>query len=531
MKAKRILACILSAAMLISMFAATSIPSVSAVISDSDVLLDLDFSAYNGEATLADKTGNLTVDMTGIEVGEGRETGTASAKLDGTDAIRWRGAEYDPFALTDTGFTLSVWYNVSEFTNWTQWFAYGRCQNYGMILQYGDNGAANPKLSYNTHPQLKEGTGYPGENQWVMVTVKQDYDTKLLSVYVNGQLISAALRDYTMKDIATLEGDYNASYNLGAPIDRETCWDYWSGDGKLNGLIGSCAIYGRALTDSEIAKLYNSEYVEPEQPTVSSGLLLDLDFSAYNGEATLADKTGNLTVDMTGIEVGEGRETGTASAKLDGTDAIRWRGEDYDPFVHTDTGMTINMWLSIDTFKEWSQYFTYGRSAGFGLVMQYSSAHAAHFNMVYGATATGDGDSAYPGTGTWMMITLTQDYATNSLSLYVNGECKLTRDMPADMKNVATFGSANAQYNIGAPVDIFDQWSSDGKLDGCVDSLQIYGSAKTATEIAELYAPTPSVDQEAIDNVISLIDAIGEVAATAASESKIVAAETAYAAL
>ncbi|MGI6270363.1 MAG: discoidin domain-containing protein, partial [Candidatus Howiella sp.] len=42
---------------------------------------------------------------------------------------------------------------------------------------------------------------------------------------------------------------------------------------------------------------------------------------------------------------------------------------------------------------------------------------------------------------------------------------------------------------------------------------------------------TPSVDQEAIDNVISLIDAIGEVAATAASESKIVAAETAYAAL
>lgn len=73
------------------------------------------------------------------------------------------------------------------------------------------------------------------------------------------------------------------------------------------------------------------------------------------------------------------------------------------------------------------------------------------------------------------MITLTQDYATNSLSLYVNGECKLTRDMPADMKNVATFGSANAQYNIGAPVDIFDQWSSDGKLDGRVDSLQIYG--------------------------------------------------------
>ena len=42
---------------------------------------------------------------------------------------------------------------------------------------------------------------------------------------------------------------------------------------------------------------------------------------------------------------------------------------------------------------------------------------------------------------------------------------------------------------------------------------------------------SPSVDQEAIDNVISLIGAIGEVAATAASESKIVAAETAYAAL
>ena len=534
MKAKRILACILSAAMLISMFAATSIPSVSAVISESDLLLDLDFSDYNGEATLTDKTGNLTVDMTGIEVGEGREDGTKAAQLDGTDAIRWRGDDYDPFALTDTGFTLSVWYNIAEYKEWTQWFAYGRRQDYGMICQYSGTAAANPKLSYGTHPQMKESTGYPGINTWAMVTVKQDYSTKLLSVYVNGQLIQASVWNYTMKDVATYTEDgasYNASYNLGAPIDRNNCWDYWSGDGKLNGLIGSCAIYGRALTDSEIAKLYDSTYVEPEQPSVSSGLLLDLDFSAYNGEASLADKTGNLTVDMTGVEIGEGREDGTASAKLNGETAIRWRGEDYDPFIHTDTGMTINMWLSVDSFKEWSQYFSYGRVAGYGLVMQYSTAHAVHYSMVYGSKATDDGDNAYPGTGSWMMVTMTQDYATNSLSLYVNGERKLVREMPADMKDVATFGSYNAQYNIGAPVSIFDQWSSDGKLNGRVASFQIYGSAKTEEEVAELFNPTPAIDQEAIDNVISLIDEIGEVSATAESLAKIVAAEEAYAAL
>ncbi len=255
-KCRSLLAFLLSLSMIFGMFAA--IPSASAVISDDDVILDLDFSDYTGGA-IQDKKSGKTLMESGLEAVSGRD-GKQAAKFTGTadNYIRWNSDVLDPFAQAENGITISMWVNFSTLDDWTQYFAYIKDKDdneaNGFLMQLGGSVDVSRMNVIYKGSQRATGSGIKAvKDEWTLITFSQDAD-KTMKAYINGELVSTATADETLYAISQ-KSDVVAEYNIGGPVSSAR--NMWSGDKKLNGLMESFTMYNRALTALEVARLYN----------------------------------------------------------------------------------------------------------------------------------------------------------------------------------------------------------------------------------------------------------------------------------
>ena len=256
-KCRSLLAFLLSLSMIFGMFAA--IPSASAVISDDDVILDLDFSDYTGGA-IQDKKSGKTLMESGLEAVSGRD-GKQAAKFTGAadSYIRWNSDVLDPFAQTENGVTISMWVNFSTLDDWTQYCAYIKDKEAngdinGFLMQLGGSVDVSRMNVIYKGSQRATGSGIKAvKDEWTLVTFSQDAD-KTMKAYINGELVSTVTADEALYAISQ-KSDVVAEYNIGGPVSSAR--DMWSGDKKLNGLMESFTMYNRALTALEIARLYD----------------------------------------------------------------------------------------------------------------------------------------------------------------------------------------------------------------------------------------------------------------------------------
>ena len=299
MKAKKLLALLLSMAMVFTMMTALTVTSASAVVTDDDLLLNLDFTSYNGEATVSDTTGNLTVNTEGFVSGTGRLDGQSSIKFDGNQRIKWRCDDYDPFAHAEDGLTISAWMKYDVRIGWTQYFAYKKerfeGQNSGFVMQgNGDGNRGNAiRANYMYRERqfdLQDGCFERGEitmDNWVMVTYTQD-NSGTVKIYVNGQEMGSRAIDIPNLYTLASSSDSNGMFSLGAPLPDEDWFEYWSPDSKFNGTMANFSVYGKTLTAGEIESLYDpTKAVDPEKVANVENLINAI------GTVTLSDTSLN----------------------------------------------------------------------------------------------------------------------------------------------------------------------------------------------------------------------------------------------
>lgn len=584
MKAKKPLAIVLALTIILSTFAATYLPGASAVVTDDDILLDLDFSQYNGEATVADKTGKLTVNATGA-VGVEKD-GESSMLFDGDKTVQWSTNSYDPFALTDTGVTVSLWINQSDRRDWTQFFSFGKKfeeKSSGLILQATGSCAVRPNLGYYDNWSPLEDNKFTSVNEWIMVTFTQDYDTKVTSAYVNGELALTGIKDFTLKDVALL--NVEGQYSLGGPLSM---FDLWSGDPKFIGSVKNLTIYSRALTAGEIYQVYdpssagNNEAVEntislieaigtpvvgtpeclakiraaqaaydllspAEKELVTNygalfsaldeyalafaeendGLTFHMDFE----NQSLTDTADRVTATKDdSVTFAAGREEGTDAAHFSTVkQGVKWSSDNYDPITLSGDNISLSTWVYFDSQpKTHTTVFMLKSATGGDDGNIIIKAHPDTWSVCVrpiGGTEVALSPMVAPPVGEWVLLTYTQEGTQGKL--YVNDELVGSQQMPKLSSTITTSGgfTYSADYALGCQL----RWD-DPSIPGAMDSFSIYNKTLSIVEIAALYGQS-GTDDEAIAAVMEKIDNIGTVELTDASLTLIKEAQAAYNAL
>ncbi|MGI6270108.1 MAG: LamG domain-containing protein [Candidatus Howiella sp.] len=315
-KSRRIFAFLLSLSMVLSMFAV--VPSVTAVISEDDVILRLDFSNYTGGA-ISDEISGKTLMEAGLEAVSGRDEKQAAKFTGEADSyIRWNSDVLDPFASTENGVTISMWVNFSTVGDWIQYFAYIKDKEAegeinGFLMQLGgdaDIGRAN--VIYHGNQKATGSSVSATAGEWCMVTFSQDTD-KTIKMYINGEMVASATADETLYAISQ-KSDTVAEYDIGGPVS--VARDMWSYDSKLNGLMESFTMYGRALTALEIARLYDPNAGLDEAAIENAaGLIAALDTPAGTAEYLAAYQAAKAAYDaLTTAEKDDARLSGATAA-------------------------------------------------------------------------------------------------------------------------------------------------------------------------------------------------------------------------
>ena len=185
------------------------------------------------------------------------------------------------------------------------------------------------------------------------------------------------------------------------------------------------------------------------------------------------DEASGATVTDTGSGGDDGTITGAtrvAEGRLGG--ALRFDGnQDYvqfgaDPITAAGCGWTAGLWLRLGAAAAWKTLLSGATNSGWEVRLAQGS------NEV-GLTNLGQADYAYSHTatvGAWEYLTFVG--TSGATTLYVNGALVGTINQ----------GFALPLHRLGAGVD------GGASINATVDDVRVYGEAKTADEVAALYA-------------------------------------------
>ncbi|MCF8298813.1 MAG: T9SS type A sorting domain-containing protein [Saprospiraceae bacterium] len=255
-----------------------------------------------------------------------------------------------------------------------------------------------------------------------------------------------------------------------------------SPDELLNGTLDEVRIWKVARTQSEIRQ---NMYRELPNPAGETNLVAYYKFNETSG-TSLADSKGSNTGTLTNYGSQSGYwQTSTAffgpknCLDFDGSDDYIECGNNAS--ITSFNNFTMEAWVKLDDanvnqkilgkFKDWDNYYILG--VGFG--KHYSQINAAgnEINFDYG----------YVPANTWTHLAVTfskgNGGANGTCYGYVNGEVVYSKTDVAD----AAISVSNAYYpfRIGlAPWDI-----TAFKVNGQIDEVRIWNTARTATEIRE----------------------------------------------
>jgi len=277
---------------------------------------------------------------------------------------------------------------------------------------------------------------------------------------------SSTATSYTVKRSTTSGGSYST---VASGVTTTTYSDTTAVDGTTYYYVVSASnLGGESANSSEVSVIFT-------QPKAY------LKFNETSG-TTAADASGNSWTGtlVNGPLWSAGRSNNTVD--LDGSnDYVTLPGG----VVSSLTTCTLMAWVNQDTVSSWSRILDFG--TGTTKYMFIAPKNGATSKIRFAITTAGTsgeqqitGTSALP-TG-WHHVAVTLNGATGTL--YVDGV--QVGQNTAMTLNPSSLGTTGLNY-LGK-----SQFSADPYLTGRVDEFRIYGRSLTATEIASVYANSPS---------------------------------------
>jgi hypothetical protein len=354
--------------------------------------------------------------------------------------------------------------------------------NAGVIVDKEDNNGINYLLAFEAnggvevdfhptggnHEFFDAPPGSAPPNQWTHIAgTYNGSPNNLLSLYVNGVLVGThtATSGQPPSGAPTYIGERNNSTL------------------SFQGLIDEVQVFGRALTDAEVHKIYDGGH-DGKCPCVTAPNNL---VSWWPGDGNANDiEDGNNGTFVNGPsfatgEVGQGFSlNGTnqyveipESANLDITGAI-----------------TVDAWIKVDDFSNQPQ-----------IVSKYNNNDSSERSWALGISTSGhiqwgvqnghngsvyryaDTPNPIP-TGVWMHVAGTFDPNTQDVKVYINGVDSLAA-LEAGSSTVNSIGlGPNTPVEIGW---LFNGPANNYFFKGIIDEVELFNRALTADEIQSIY--------------------------------------------
>lgn len=481
---------------------------------DAGRLVYIDFedgTAGDAEDRITPIVGSsVTLNAEGANGGKGASIANTNSR---NSMILWKQDEYDPFLYADKGSTISMWINADSMGNDSVLFSSG-LWGYRFNLVRSGNDLLVSARSYDDNTSEFRVTGFADliGKGWAHIAVTCAADGTY-TVYFNGKAAGSQHLTYTPYDISrdgavtpkrntSDEGNqYYAYYSIGGAT-------YWGDRNNMEGEIDEFAIYNRALTAAEVARLadpdiavdqdkvdnaialidklaaytdtfdadraaaeaaYN-ELNEVEKAAVTNVQLLeDADITKYNGqleanggryvEINFEDGTAGDIEDRMEPIVGkqvsivDGGKYGQKSAAFTNTKStdsvIRWKQDEYDPLLYSTDGATISMWVNLEDIQDGAVMFNYG-FWGYRFILQAAGTNnqlrigARNYDSTTSEFSV-DGLGNLVGSG-WALITVTCD-EDKVYSVYFNGELAGQQQLQFSIYDIAAEGAVTSKRN------------------------------------------------------------------------------------
>ncbi len=257
------------------------------------------------------------------------------------------------------------------------------------------------------------------------------------------------------------------------------------------------------VNDTALAAAWSVYY--NTKANANGGKLLSLNFE----DDTTSDILGRVTPNLgSSVEIAAGGKYGAKSASvtanvktMEGT--VNWRADDYDPFLYTENGTTISMWVNLSAKGSQTYLFSYGLF-GYRIYIGYGDSGNFEVSLRNEATVgtlTLSLSSDQIPLNQWTLLTVTCD-AQKNWNVYVDGELANANpanwnysmfDIATAAKSAPTLKHENSNaYTNYYTISGASYWllpNTAGIRNNAVakyDEFTIYNRALTAAEITAL---------------------------------------------
>jgi len=389
-----------------------------------------------------------------------------SLDFDGTDDYVNFGTNSPLYS--NTTLTVEAWIKTTTTTNPANILTWGNSStssgdNIQIRIQdnkllYGSNVPSGSWISCLGNTTINNG-------QWVHIAVVKNNNN--VQLYVNGVADGSG----TNTNIANVN-----RMVIGIYYERGDVYNSMAFEGKIDEM----RIWNDVRTETEIRQ---NMYRELPNPAGETNLVAYYKFNETIG-ISLADSKGSSTGTLTSMT---GNEWETSSAMFGPKNCLDFDGSnDYiecgnDASITSFNNFTMEAWVKLDNandnqkilgkFKDWDNYYILGVVDG----KNYSQIKAAGNEINF---ASGNVPS-----GVWTHLAVTfskgNGGANGTCYGYVNGEVVYSKTDVADA--AISVNNASYPFRIGlAPWDI-----TAFKVNGQIDEVRIWSTARTASEIRE----------------------------------------------
>jgi len=355
--------------------------------------------------------------------------------------------------------TMEAWFNSANVSsvNDQMILAVNNSDGSSNISQlYIETGAST--LKYTGSSSLA-GLTTLSSNTWYHVALTLDASNNL-KVYLNGNV-----------EISTTETDRPDSgdlFSIGQEWDNSTASNYF--DGKID----EVRIWNDVRTETEIRQ---NMYRELPDPASETNLVAYYKFNETSG-TTLSDSKGSNTGTLTNMA---GNEWQASPAMFGPKNALDFDGT--DDFVNCGTinlsssPITLECWVNTDVFQSVSPFISSiigTETESDAALLRFGDGGLApnkvQFVLQIGASQTKLDGATELAVNTWYH--LAGVYDGSKMKIYINGKLDISKDQTGDITSDAAFNIAS---NSG----------SERFLDGSMDEVRVWLTARTASEIRE----------------------------------------------
>ncbi len=362
--------------------------------------------------------------------------------------------------------SISFWFNTNNNSKDQDLITKGKY--YGVTASWGVkyDGSLN-RIDFSISNSRFRWAGFtPNNNQWYHLTFTYSNLTDEMKIYSDGILLSGG-------------GDQGIFITI-PETTKEVKIGVGDGRHYFNGSIKQTKIYNRAINQTEITALFNSDTILNTEGLVAN-YPMNKTYKNYVTEiVTTTDKSGNGNNGTLegGMQLDSNNtKNGFRGAGFDGVDDYVEINNSF--IMRNDSQSSLSFWAKTkDGDSHNSLFGAFPINSYEDYIIWRSSDDISIESDVPGDSINLGTSGFLPQDGEWKYLTIIRNL--NNVSLYLNGEYIASNQF-------AQNGNININY-IGSGY-------VSSKFNGSIDDVRIYNRSLTPTEITELYTTNSITDE------------------------------------